>query len=130
LDLFVGTPNTIPFCQDSAGNIAPGCVANVTPNGQYPGAITAYFLSAGGVAEQIGLSAPGVGQWQGNLLSYTATASDNGKTIGFEIADAGGGNNEIVNYDIVATPVPTSLILLGSGLLFIGAAKFRKRAAR
>jgi len=136
LNLWVGTPLTIPFCNT---NPAPGCQANVTPVAPLTtggGTIEAFFLAGGvqgtGTGSSVNLGSPAAGTWVNDLLSYTPSAGDLSKTIGVEIfvSTGNGGNNEIANFEIVPTPEPTSMILLGSGLLFIGAAKFRKKTGR
>jgi hypothetical protein len=125
LNLWVGTPKTVPFCNTLS---SPSCVANVTPSGPIA-TITAYFFAAGGqgtgAGSAVNILAPAIGQWQNIGLTYTPSAGDLGKAVGFEIFDNSGANNLIANYDIVAaTPEPTSLILI------IGAARFRKRRSR
>jgi hypothetical protein len=112
LDLWVGTPLTVPF-------------DGTTPAGSV-GTIILYFLGNGGAdLLSVSLTAPTPGQWLSEPVSFTPAAGQIGQSIGLEIyvnsqpVGGGSGNNRIADFDIApaVTPEPGTFAFVGLGLL-------------
>lgn len=117
LDLYVGTPLVVP---------------SLTTQAALPvDRITVYFLgtSIGGSLVQLGFAnvtpSATAGQWTLQQFSFTPTGSAIGQNIGLEVFVGGGGNDHIADFDMAPAPESGTVVLLGLGLLGLGALRAR-----
>ena len=127
VDLYVGTPNILPFSDPTCPPPGTPAACPAGPVGRIQGIFLANGVAA--VGGTFDVTIPGKGQWLSFPLSFTPTANG-GQTIGFELfVDSGpAGNDHVANFDIGAVPEPATFALMGLGLLGLGVVRKKLRS--